>query len=1093
MWAKVTSNRVERLVEALVEHLQLPPKDPMEPEWIVVQSLGMKRFLEMEMAKALGVCANVRFLLPQRFINEVIVCALQEGESLGDFESESLSFASLKAIEGVLHEEPFSAVRAYLASEEPEGGERTIGRKELLFAINLGDIYGRYLAYRPLMIVGWDEGHDSDDWQAILWRAIRAHLKALHPAALGLRFKEKGGGRRKSDSALPSRIHIFGISSLPPFYLDILGRLSDYTDLYLFVFSPSCEYLGDFPRTTKHLTSEGHPLLASFGRLSMDFQELLTIAESERPFADDKELFVDTASIAKTDGRTPTMLEFLQSDMLAFRMPSPKHEIELNDYSIRVHACHTNMRQVEVLRDELLHLLDSDYSLQPHEIVVMCPDIEAFTPIISAVFGGDAGKDTTLPQIPYSIADRAPSKENSVATLVTVLMELANGRLKASEVVDFLAIEVVRQRFGIAPDDLARMRSFIRDATIRWGLDEEHKKNLLGVESDECTWRFGLDRLLLGLALPEGTMFGDVVASDAGGSVASETLQKFVEVIVTLFRTLKRLRAPRRFPDWVAQVSQIIEDFVPLHLMEFEQEAQEVYSALKDAQARADDVKLERLWEPKAFLAFLETCVSTRGGSGGLLRKGITFCRMVPLRNIPFKVVALLGMDDGAFPRKGIEVNFDKIAQEKKRGDRNPRDDDLQMFLEAILSARQHLVITYTCFDPKTKKELPPASPVAQLVEILEHSFMVKGENGEKDAVKELVLVHHPLHPFSPNNFLPEKPWSYDTRYLEAARMMLRESSERKSPFTEPIQLKEPPKSLFLRELEEFLAHPQRFFLRYHGFVPSLEDCALEDEELVTLSNLEQYMLKEALLEDFIRRKADEETLARLQRQGAMPVGRMALACFQTLQEDTEELQEEIGRYLSVEHSRFVQDVSLDGVRIRGDLELWGRDYVFWTVGNIDTKRLIRVWVRHLWLLCACDGYSGNAILYGFDKKGGFVKKQFKKPDETASDLLGTLVRLYSKGLQFPLPLFLESSHEFCKSAQDDQFTVKTPGSWHDRYERGACERLDPFVLLAFGDHENPQDIPVPRGFPDFVEVSREVFSPLLSSLKDVTRGEEDE
>lgn len=1085
MWTKVTSNRMEKLTEALLDRLSTPPTDPMKSEWIVVQSPGMRRYLEMEIAKALGVCANVKFFMPQRFINGVLACAFQDGEPLADCESYDLIFAALEAINELWDKKPLHDVRTYLANST-QG--HVVTRKELLFADKVAEIFSRYLTFRPEMIVEWDKGKDEGDWQAMLWRAVRKRIKGLHSAELGLRFIKEGDVFGGVKNFLPERVHVFGISSLAPFYLSVVERLSEYVNIHLYVFSPSSEYFGDLRHGLGSNVYEAtHPLVLCFGKLSRDLQSLLLDVESRHPFGEEKDLYADFTETLEATDRKPTMLELLQSDMLHLMLPPTPHEVEPDDDSIRIHACPTLMRQVEVLRDDLLHLLNSDVTLQPHEIVVMCPDIEQFSPLIEAVFGEHPDEKRGFPPIPYSIADRDPWKENPFAVLITSLLEVANGRAKASEVLDIISMEIVRDRFRITPDDLARIRYYIKEARIRWGLDEEHKTNILGVKSDECTWRFGLDRLLLGLAVPQGAMFGRVVASDASGSVTSETLQKFYDVLAVLLPTLNRFRVPKTLDVWVEEVAKIIEDFVPHENVEFEQDAQAVFAALKEVEERAQKVGFKRELEPKAFSALLGRCMSQHGGSWGLLTKGITFCKLVPLRNIPFKVVALLGMDDGTFPRKGTEISFDKTAQNPKIGDRNSRDEDLQMFLEAILSARKHLVITYTSLDARTKKPLPPASPVSQLLDILEQTFKVKGQSEAKTAVRKLVYKEHPLQPFSPQNFFHDNPWSFNARYLEASRMLLGGGAKARTPFENPILVKESPKSLTLGQLEDFLVHPQKHFLRFHGFVPTVEDYRLDEDEQVVVEPLQRYLLRDEVLQHLISHAERDKILPKLIRQGDMPIGRIGRAVFDAdLAESAETLLEEIKDCLMVEPQKIAGTIQIGDIKLFGELELLNHDYVYWTVGSLKEKRVLRAWVRHLWLLCVGGDYSGNTVLLGLTKREGkrsVQKALLLKPQETPSELLGILVDLYFKGLEFPVPFFVRSSKEVA-NLPSDQTVIEAPKAWLDLYDPEGPEGLDNDVLFAFGEQENPANIKVPQGFLDFVTVSRLVWSPLNECLK---------
>ena len=89
----------------------------------------------------------------------------------------------------------------------------------------------------------------------------------------------------------------------------------------------------------------------------------------------------------------------------------------------------------------------------------------------------------------------------------------------------------------------------------------------------------------------------------------------------------------------------------------------------------------------------------------------LTVCTLVPMRSVPHRVVCLLGLDDGVFPAQSSHDGDDVLARDPWVGERDPRSEDRQLFLDAISAAQSHLVITYTGADERTGAPVPPAVP----------------------------------------------------------------------------------------------------------------------------------------------------------------------------------------------------------------------------------------------------------------------------------------------------------------------------------------------------------------------------------------------
>ncbi|MCP4039783.1 MAG: exodeoxyribonuclease V subunit gamma, partial [bacterium] len=505
------SNRTEVLISELGALLADSRLDPFTKETLVVQGRGMERWLSMQLADRLGIWANPEILSPRGLLNVVFKRVL--GDEIDPaFDPESLMWSVADLLPGLLEQQGFEAIARYLDADAD-------GRKRIQLSYQIADTFYQYLTYRPEMIVAWQdlersEFSDPDErWQATLWRALIERLGTNHLVGRAAEFLHRLERGSFVAGCLSPRVSIFGVSSLPRLYLDLFRGLSRHLELHLFILTPSREYWADTAtpyesRRELRLRPErdaaslhldrSHPLLASLGQLGRDFQRMLEDDDSYEERAGD--LYRDSVV------EYPTMLGVVQSDILKLCVRgdegTPRLPLDADDRSIRIHSCHGPMREVEVLREELLACFEADPTLEPQDVVVMAPDIETYSPYIEAIFGVHSRDADAVARgegsIPCRIADRGPLRGDSVVDAFRRGLDFALGRFAAAEALDLLGMECVSRRFGFEARDLEIVKAWITESGIRWGVDASHRRALDQPGTAENTWRFGLDRLLLG-------------------------------------------------------------------------------------------------------------------------------------------------------------------------------------------------------------------------------------------------------------------------------------------------------------------------------------------------------------------------------------------------------------------------------------------------------------------------------------------------------------------------------------------------------------------------------------------------------------------
>jgi exodeoxyribonuclease V gamma subunit len=547
------SNRLEILTDRLAELLRQPLRLPLAQEIIVTQSNGMARWLALRLADRLGVCANLSFQFPATFLWEMSRAVLRYLPPTSAFEKPVLTWRLMTLLRNMEDAPRFAEPRAYLGT-----GDDDFRRYEL--AVRLADCFDQYLIYRPDWIEKWEAGQD-DHWQAELWRRL-GHSGEAHRVQVQHRFRIALDHGEVNRRRLPERVAIVGIAALPPLYLELLAGLARYLDVHLFLLNPCQEYWGDIlaerdlARLGEDIDPEeayltvGNPLLASLGKQGRDFIDGL----QAYPRAETDDF---------TEPVGTNLLQQVQADILHLRDRGsddcPLLLLQPADRSVQVHVCHGPMREVEVLHDQLLALFEAHRDVRPSDVIVMAPDIAAYGPLIEAVF------DTVSAdrRIPFSIADQGLQTENPLVEVFFQLLDLGGGRFDAVQVLSLLEPSAVRRRFGLSEDDLTRVRRWVRETGIRWGIDAGIKSLWQLPATAEHTWRAGLDRLLLGYALPgEGrNLYGGILPYDeveGGDAQALGGLYGFTE---TLFGLDARLRERRPLTDWVTALHAVLEQF----------------------------------------------------------------------------------------------------------------------------------------------------------------------------------------------------------------------------------------------------------------------------------------------------------------------------------------------------------------------------------------------------------------------------------------------------------------------------------------------------------------------------------------------------
>lgn len=1055
------SNRLEVLGQFFAAMTAAAPlANPFTPETVIVQSRGMGRWLTQTLASEAGVAANLNYALPAAFAWRLMKQVLPDLPKKSPFSPEVLTWRLMEWLP-TLHGEPFAPLERYL-----EGGERAAFE----LAGKVADIFDQYLVFRPTWIRAWEAGKlvglgDDEAWQAELWRRLAADDPGRHRVRM---LDEVLAGLKPEH--VPERVTLFGIASLAPMYLALVKRLAEITDVCFFALSPCQEAWGDIVDARgqlalfggEELSVDGHPLLASLGKQGRDFFDLL-VAECSNELTP---LFIEP------DG--DTLLSRLQLDLLNLTPPgAAPHALEAQDHSVEVHATHGAMREVEVLKDRLLSMFAEDPELTPADIAVLTPDINAYAPYIDAVF---ARRDDA-PSIPYTLADRQLTREHPLLASVSALLHLADSRFAAEAVLALFDCPALLRRFELAEDDLPFLRDWVRESGIRWGRDAAHKTALGLPPEPRFTWRWGLDRLLLGAVLPdelagqgEARFAGLLPANVAQGQWA-EVLARFTSAIGALLRLAEQWATPTSPAAWADRLRAAAD---VLFLPDEQDEA--ALDLLREALAELEGDAALAKFEQKVGLPVLRDWLIrklTLSGQSGFLAGAVTFCAMVPMRSLPFKVICLVGMNDGAYPRDERPVSFDLIARHPARGDRSRRFDDRYLFLEALLSARQRLYLSYVGRSARSDESLPPSPLVAELLDTFEKMA--------GPGLKQQLLIEHPLQAFSPRSYpaaVDDPRASFEPLYAAA----LAAPEVAPQPFASALPSVASPLIRF-EAFTRFWRHPARAWLNERlGLRLYRHEELLAEAEPFALDRDGAQAIESAQIGAILQGRSLAPLAGRIDGAGWTPSGALGDAWLAAASDDSRRFAARLPSALT-EPTLAPQSFSLqlDGHTLMGEFSgLRAQGKLGFVARNSFAGERIQWWLEHLALCAAApDGITPHSIWYAREA----VFDLAPIPRDLALAMLSDWLAYYLDGQAEPLPFFPRTSWAYAEAlakqpGASDKAMNAAQAKWAPSFvgEGGLPQSQEPEVRLAFRAAE-------PLADPRFIQITETLLLPLLAHL----------
>lgn len=951
----------------------------------------------------------------------------------------------------MLKHEEFTSLRHYLHDD---------GDKRKLFQLSsrVADLFDQYLVYRADWLNSWERGEtieglgEAQRWQAALWRDLVSYTQALrqpewHRANLYARFIQTLDQAKSTPENLPKRVFICGISALPPVYLQALQALGRHIDIHLLFTNPCRDYWGDIQdyaflaklqsrQRRRHGADESrglfrdaeqapalfndageqqltNPLLASWGKLGRDNLFLLSQMESN----DDIDAFVDVEPDNLLHCMQHDLLNLQDNAIIGLNAAELAHSdqkrcLDPEDRSIAVQVCHSAQREVEVLQDHLLAMMEADPTLKARDIIVMVADIDAYAPFIQAVFA-NAPADRYLP---FAISDRRASQAHPAIVAFLHLLALPDSRFVSEDVLALLDVPALASHFAIDESGLRLLRRWVSESGVRWGLDDASVEALSLPVTGQHTWRFGLQRMLLGYAMESHN--GDwegILPYDESGGLVGELAGHLAELLSRLNHWRQLLAEPRPLAAWLPMCRELLNAFFSP-----DAETEAALLLVEEQWQQLIEYGMDARFEEAIPVALLRDDLRSRLDqqriSQRFLAGQINFCTLMPMRSIPFQLVCLLGMNDGVYPRTLAPLGFDLMQQQSRKGDRSRRDDDRYLFLEAMISAQQQLYISYIGRAIQDNTERYPSVLVTELLDYIGQSFYLDGDGHlELDESAERVRMHlqhlHSRMPFAAENFQPAaRLQSFAREWLPAARGAGQPQPDFVQPLEAPLI-----DALTLEAFLRFWRHPVRaWFHQRLGVSFWLEENELPDSEPFALDNLERYQINAQLLNALVEGEDTQRLYAHHRAAGNLPYGAFGELFWQAQRDEMQEVAAEVVTQRSDGESWEV-NLQLEQVSLTGWLTQVQSDGLLrWRPGVLNMNDGLLLWLEHL-VYCALGG-TGSSRMFGRQQSRWCF---LAVPQAEAIAALNEYVTGYLAGMRQPLMLLNKSGGAWLTASYD--------------------------------------------------------------------------
>lgn len=1010
---------------------KMEKRDPFNPIQIVVPNLDTSRWLKLSLAEKLGITGNVLYLLPSEWQYKQIRKLYPNLPNKLPSDLDSMKWAITEILSDPSLRKELAVPDSYIASQPEETKEQAA----VQLAGQLSSVFDQYLNYRPEIILKWQTGNvgkGDENWQGKLWNILNERWKTQYSNELGINkadlYNNTIHSIERGDILPEDWISLFNPGLIPAPIVRMLELCGKTSEIDIYKIQPAIN-------PDPEITSEKNELVNAFGDEMRGMNKL---------FDPDNSTVIPDYHVLKQPN---TVLQAVQQSIIENKPVKPFPVEHIEQQGIEIHSCHSSLREVETLHQFLIRQFETDPTLQPDDVLVMTPNPDHHKQAIHAVF--DTLEDG-LPNIPYHIGhDRSDEAEELRLTFLRML-ELPDSRYSFSDVMDLLSSGPVRLKFGLSESDVVQIKQWMEDNHVIWGLDAGHRKDFNQPGESIQTWQSAMKRGWLGQLMgdPDQLFVNDELLYDG----INTTDQRLIWARFSAFlRQLNELRRIAKKKRGVEEWSELINHQMKLFLSDESLTSRAGIQLYDITQNLTESAVTAGFRSEVSFTTIRNEIVSAieqHKASTAIFTRGVTFSSMVPVRSLPFKIVALIGLNESNFPRKPVHPDFDLMAQNPEPYERNRKNEDRNLFLESILSAEKIHYCSYTGQSSKDNETIPPSPVISEWIGILcEMTGLPESGIVKKEA----------LNGFSPNNFIGNNSCS-SVYYGVAAAMDDQSSSFSGFKIKQSIQPDETEPVIDIDDFVMFFSNPVRFFLkkRFEVSLPEPD----EDKKEFDFNHLERHILFQRVLGWTLKDGLNESVYNSVLQSGVLPSGWPGERLFLELIDQAKTAKHElISKEISPESIAYEISIPLQIRRIEGSVQSYSNnEYLDINPSAKSGKVLLQSWLRHL-LYCAGRNKKSSSLLLCQLKKGSPVWIKFGPIDQPV-EILQNLAGIYEAGIKEPLYFFPKTQAEYQEAILKNK--NKSPEQYaKSEFEGGFKkhgEREDVYITTLIGEHTEFRD-----------------------------------
>ncbi|MDZ7719644.1 MAG: exodeoxyribonuclease V subunit gamma [Balneolaceae bacterium] len=1045
------SHNLKILSGELAEKLaEKAPDDPFVSQKIIVPNLDTARWFKLFAAENNGIAANMECILPAEWLWRQIRKIYPDLPELLPSDLQPMKWSLFQLLNDEKVREKFGILDRYVQSQPDDRREQAVFQ----LAGQIASVFDEYLVYRPLMILGWQQGKSGEgdeQWQSELWRLLNnswkesGNQKVKNRAEL---YVEIATALSRKTVETDDSLFVLNPGLLPMPIIKLLKKAGDQSDVFIFQVE-----------LTKQLENNQNELFQVIGKESVSIHEVINSLGPD-----------ETLNLHSKISENRSLNQ-VQNNILNGNPVKNISNSEGDITGIEIRSCHSPLREIEVLHQFLLEKFEEDDTLHPDDILVATPDLDTYRPYIKAVFDQ---AENDVPHIPYHAGYSARQTDVGIERALLRLLSLIDSRFKQSDVIDLFMMKPVYQSYGISESDCHKLKRWIEENHVVWGLDANHRKEFDQPPEELQTWSSALRRGWFGNLLggKEGEVVDEMLLYQSIRTTNDQqTWSAFSNYLSQLDNMRKEVKQKKSCGDWSKWLTDRMKSIFDDLLLE-SVEAQTIKRTMGQIQEQAEVAGCERKISFSLFKSELSSLLDRYRASGALFTKGVTFSSMVPVRSIPFKIIALIGLNESNFPRKQISPDFDLMAQNPLPGERNRKNEDRNLFLESIMAAGEVHYCSFIGQSPVDNEEIPPSTIVSEWVDVISNSSGIE--------VKK-IIKKEALSGFSRTNFESKK--NYSGVYLQTAQAIQDdENSMSGLKIHKPIPLEESEEPIQIDELSRFYSNPIRWFLRKR-FEVSLRESDQEKDEF-ELDHLEKHILFQRVFGWVLESMSDQQIQEYLMQSGAVPVGWSG-------ERKVLDIKKNVRTAISILKNagidpnlhKFPVNVSIGDHQLEGNLTSYSEaQFVDITPSGFSGKVALDSWIKHLCGAVNDHFREKNSLLFCELKKGEPKKKVFR-PVQNADEILTELIDFYREGVTAPQTFFPKTLYAFEERERDE----KT-----DSYKKAAkAFNTDDY---SFGENS---DLAVQALLGEGVEFRREFitdrYRQIMGRMMDYMEEEDDE